>query len=316
MLDISQAAKDFGYNPAVLERWNYFFGEERTYKLIKAFERSILPAIRINTLREDNPDDLVRYLRSKGFTLKRTPDFPRFGYQVLSTATSIGASIEYLLGKIQLQSLSSQLPVEILNPQEEERIADFCASPGIKLSQLAQWVNNLGIILGLEIATKRVQRLKSNLTRLGCSAIVLRMDAKEAPRLGLKFDRILVDAPCTGSGIIRKDPARKSMKSKEINRLSRIQFGILTAAVECLKEQGEILYSTCSLELEENELVITKVLEKYPAVSLKAFPQSFGIEKALDDNIDPRINSELSKAGRIYPDTGKEGFFIALLRKE
>lgn len=316
MPQISQQAKEFGYNPAVIERWSRFFGEERAYKIIEAFEKSIHPAIRINTVREDNPEILIKNLRKKRFKLERQPDFPEFGYQILSAPTSTAATTEYLLGKIQPQSLSSQLPVEILNPQKEETVGDFCASPGVKLSQIAQWMGNQGKIIGIEIATKRIQRLKSNLTRLGCSAIILRMDAKEVPSLDIKFDRILVDVPCTGSGVIRKDNTRKMMRSREVSRLSRIQFSILNSAVECLKSQGVIMYCTCSLELEENELVITKILEKHPELSLKPLPRLYGLEKGADSSIDPRIGPELGKAGRIYPDTGKEGFFLALLYKE
>lgn len=309
-------AKALGYNPTVVERWTRFFGEDRTFRIMNALEQPIQSAFRINTLREDHPEVLVHNLRTKGFELMQQADFPRFGCQIKASSGSVGATIEYLLGKIQLQSLSSQIPVEILNPQKGEAIADFCASPGTKLSQLAQWVNNQGIIVGLEKATRRIQRLKSNLTRLGCSAIVLRMDAKEAPRLDLRFDRILVDAPCTGSGIIRKDKTRKAMKTREVNRLSRIQVSILSSAVECLQNPGEIVYSTCSLELEENELVISKILDKYPEVSLKVLPELFEMEKGLDDTVDSRINSELRKSGRLYPDADKEGFFIALLHKE
>ncbi|MHA2231349.1 MAG: RsmB/NOP family class I SAM-dependent RNA methyltransferase [Candidatus Hodarchaeales archaeon] len=316
MTTISQQAKALGYTPTVVERWARFFGEDRTFRLMNALEQPIQSAIRINTLREAHPEVLIHNLRTKGFELIQQADFPRFGYQIKSTAGSVGATIDYLLGKMQLQSLSSQIPVEILDPQKREAIADFCASPGAKLSQLAQWVNNQGIIVGFEKATRRIQRLKSNLTRLGCSAIIFRMDAIEAPRLDLIFDRILVDAPCTGSGIIRKDETRKAMKTREVKRLSRIQTSILSSAVECLQNPGKIVYSTCSLELEENELVISQILDRYPEISLKALPDLFGMEKGLDDTIDSRISSELRKSGRLYPDADKEGFFIALLHKE
>jgi NOL1/NOP2/sun family putative RNA methylase len=317
MPQISRQAKAYGYNSAVIDRWSRFFGEERVYKIIEAFEKPLRPAIRINTIRENNPEILIKILRKKGFKLNRQADFPEFGYQILSApSASIAATTEYLLGKIQPQSLSSQLPVAILNPQKEETIGDFCASPGVKLSQIAQWMANEGKIIGIEIATKRIQRLKSNLTRLGCSAIVLRMDAKEAPSLDIQFDRILVDAPCTGSGVIRKDSTRKMMRSSEVRRLSRIQFDILKSAVECLKSQGEIMYCTCSLELEENELVITKILEKYPELSVRPLPRFYELERGLDNSIDPRISPELSKTGRVYPDTSSEGFFLALLSKE
>ncbi|MHA2494782.1 MAG: RsmB/NOP family class I SAM-dependent RNA methyltransferase [Candidatus Hodarchaeales archaeon] len=317
MPQISQQAKKFGYNSTVIERWSRFFGEERVYKIINAFEKPIRPAIRINTIRENNPEILIKNLRKKGFKLEKQPNFSEFGYQILSApSSSIAATTEYLLGKIQPQSLSSQLPVAILNPQKEETVGDFCASPGVKLSQIAQWMGNQGKIIGIEIATKRIQRLRSNLTRLGCSAIVLRMDAKEAPSLDIKFDRILVDAPCTGSGVIRKDSTRKMMRSSEVRRLSRIQFDILKSAVECLKSQGEIMYCTCSLELEENELVIAKILDKYPELSVRPLPRLYGVEKGLDSSVDPRISLGLHKTGRVYPDTHNEGFFLALLYKE
>jgi len=315
-LSIEQQGKELGYRSSVLERWTRFFGEERTRKLISAFERPIPPAIRINTLREDKPEILIKKLGLKGFKLEKLSHFPKFGYQILDARNSIGVTTEYLLGKVQMQSLASQIPVEILNPQEGETVGDFCASPGVKLSQIAQWMNNHGVIVGIEKATSRIRRLKSNITRLGVSTIVLRMDAIYAPNLDLKFNKILVDAPCSGSGIIRKDKMRKTMKSREVRRLSRIQFGILQAAVQCLENQGEILYSTCSLEPEENEFVITKILERYPEISLNNIPKMLGMENGLDEDVDSRIDSILTKSGRIYPEKGHEGFFIALLCKE
>ena len=312
--DISELGETLGYLPYMTERYVSLIGEEETLKLYRFNEKKLPTTIRLNSLRNDfaNTENL---LIQKKVKLKGINDLPE-AREIITSPVPLGATPEYLNGFYMLQGKNSLYPARILNPQAGEIVGDFAAAPGGKTSHLAQLMNNEGSIVAIEVSTNRCRSLKSNLARLGVrNTVILNMDAHNASVLNLQFDKILLDAPCSGSGIIVSDPTRKKSKRlDDIMNFHKLQVSLLLNSFDVLKPQGEILYCTCSLEPEENELVISKVMErekvKILEIKIDGKPGLNNFEKY---NFDP----EISKAKRLYPhETNGEGFFIIRMVKD
>ena len=304
-----ELARKYGYLTYIIERYLILFGLNETIRLIEANERKINPVIRCNTLRT-SPHLLYSSLTSKGVKLLKSR-WADYAFEVISSPFSLASTPEYLLGHFYIhRGPASLLPPIVLAPTPGDVVIDMTAAPGGKTSHLAQLMENKGTIIAIDIDRRRIRSLRSNLSRLGVeNVIVIRMDARRIYELGIKADKILLDAPCTGEGLIPLDKSRKMSRTlNDINYCSKLQKELLEAAIKCLKADGEIVYSTCSIAPEENEFVINSVLEKYPLRIEKikidgdpGFTEAFG--KKLNDN--------LRFAKRLYPHKhGTEGFFI------
>ncbi|MEM1578719.1 MAG: NOL1/NOP2/sun family putative RNA methylase [Archaeoglobaceae archaeon] len=300
-----EIAEKYGYDEFIIRRWLNFFGEE-TLKIVEAFEKGLPKYIRINTIKITERDLLLR-LKKRGFRVERT-EVP-FCYEVCEEKYSIGSTPEYLMGYYYIMDKSSCIPPLVLDPKPGEVVADFCASPGGKTTFMAMLMKNRGIILAIEPQRDRLQALKDNVNRMGAMNVaILNMDARDFPKLGIKADKILLDAPCTGEGIIFKDKTRKTDRGyKDILFCSSLQKELILFAHDSLKTNGILVYSTCSMTPEENEFVIDYLLSKREAELLEI---GFG-EEAL--KIGKR---DVSKARRFYPHRHRcAGFFVAKIRK-
>lgn len=308
-------AEKYGYLPYIIERYLQLFGKEDTLKLLEANERPLSPTIRINTLKIEIEDLLTR-LKNKGFELERL-DWVDYGFKVTKAPMNLGSLHEYIHGYYYLQSFSSMIPVLVLGPKSEETVIDMCAAPGSKSTQIAQLMENKGKLILLDRNEKRIPALSANLSRMGVSnSIVINQDARNLGKIGIKADKILLDAPCTGEGLIRRDPKRKSSRTLEdINKLSRIQKELLKSGLDSLKEGGNLVYSTCSIAPEENEAVISDVLESYNDIKIIGIKEQIGVPGILEFN-GYKYNPDLKNAQRIYPHIiDSEGFFYCLLQK-
>ena len=269
--------------------------------------------IRVNTLKTDEKTVIER-LTAKGVVLEKIP-FVKHGYTVKSTKFSLGASIEYLRGFITPQEAAAQLPVQVLDPKPGETILDMAASPGVKTSQIAQAMGNKGVLFAVEKNNRRVPGMKNNLERLGVgNCIAVNTDASKLRDWKLSFDRVLLDAPCMGNFAKDKDWLGKHAL-KELDRNALTQKGMLAAAVDLCKKNGTIVYSTCSLEPEENEFIIDWALRTLPVrcVTTGLTIGTEGVTKAFGK----RLTEEVKNTRRLWPHvTQTEGFFIAkLVRK-
>ncbi|MEM4473058.1 MAG: NOL1/NOP2/sun family putative RNA methylase [Archaeoglobaceae archaeon] len=299
-------AKKYGYDEFIIRRWLNFFGEKEALEMIEAFEKGIPKYIRVNTIKISE-EELLHRLEDRGFKLKKT-EVP-YCYEVLEEKYSIGATPEYLMGYYYIMDKSSCIPPLALDPKPNELIVDFCASPGGKTTFLAMLMKNRGIIIAIEPQKERLQALIDNVNRMGAMNVaVLNMDARDFPKLGIRADKILLDAPCTGEGIIFKDKTRKTDRGiKDIIFCSRLQKELIISAYDSLKKGGILVYSTCSLTPEENELVIEHLLLKRKAELMEV---EYG-EKALS-----LTKTDLSKARRFYPHKHRcAGFFVAKIIK-
>jgi len=268
-------------------------------------------SIRINTLKVDEKE-MVKRLTEEKVKLQKMP-FLDFGYST-DSKFSMGATPEYLQGYYYMQEIAAQLPVQVLQPESMDIVLDMAAAPGGKTTQIAQYMKNKGVIIALDNRKDRLNALKNNLERLGVSnVIVYDMDARLAPQLKIEFDKILLDAPCSGNFIT--DPTWFGKRTVNgFKERSALQKELLRAAANSLKKEGTLVYSTCSMEPEENELVIDWALKNLP-VKLENV-DTIG-DPGLTDVFGQKLNPEIAKCRRLWPNkTGTQGFFIAKLVKK
>jgi len=311
--DAYKLGEDLGYLPYMIERFISILGNEETKQLLQFNETKLSQTIRLNSLRKPL-EDIDRLLEMKQIKMERIDNLPEARI-VNSSPVPLGATIEYLNGLYFLQGKNSLYPSKILNPRKDDLVADLAAAPGGKTSHLAQLMENEGTIIATEISANRCRSLKSNLARMGVSnTIVVNLDARDISSLNLEFDKILLDAPCSGSGIIVSDSTRKTSKTLEnLMNYTELQISLLRSAIEVLKPKGKIVYSTCSLEPEENELVITEILESADIKIEKI--ETIG-DKGLTEFQGQNYHQSLSKAKRLYPHkTCGEGFFMVKMVK-
>ncbi|NWI50155.1 NOP2 methyltransferase, partial [Calyptomena viridis] len=298
-------------------------------ELINFLEANEVPrpvTIRTNTLKTRRRD-LAQALINRGVNLDPLGKWSKTGLVIYDSSVPIGATPEYLAGHYMLQGASSLLPVMALAPQENERILDMCCAPGGKTSYIAQLMKNTGMILANDSNAERLRSVVGNLHRLGVTnAVVSNCDGRQFPKvcscllwvLG-GFDRVLLDAPCSGTGVISKDPAVKTNKDeKDILRCAHLQKELILSAIDSVNAASEtggyIVYCTCSIMVEENEWVVDYALKKRN-VRLVATGLDFGKE-GFTRFKDRRFHPSLKSTRRFYPHThNMDGFFIAKLKK-
>ena len=312
-MDSQQAkilASKFGYIPETIERFISLFGALETEKMLIAYEKQPKATIRTNTLKIE-PSKLKERLAWKGFILEDA-EWDSLGFIVKKQPFSLGSTTEHLSGMYFIQSQASWLPVIALDPKPNDLVIDLAAAPGGKATHLAQKMYNKGVLFCIDISRERMRSLRSNLSRCGIiNNISIRMDGRELSKLKLKADKILLDAPCSGEGLMAVDKKRRMTRSiVDIKRMAKLQKELLSEAILSLKEKGTLVYSTCSTAPEENEEIIDWAIKNYP----------IKIEKLPFDNVSPGLisafnreyNQDLKKAIRLYPHkNGTEGFFVA-----
>lgn len=267
--------------------------------------------IRVNTLKT-SIKELEGRLRSKGFELRGTA-VPEV-LAVEKAPMSVGATNEYLVGNYYVQDLSSCMAVDALDVSEGQSALDIAAAPGGKTTFMAQRMNNAGSIVALEPNEKRARSMSFNLARCGVyNTCIMKMDGLQAEKLEGKFDRVLLDAPCSCEGVIAKDARRKTSHTPgDVDYCSGRQDRLIEVAARMVKPGGILVYSTCSFAPEENEMVVDRLLQKSGNISVEQTKHgSSGLTKFGDVKFD----GQLKNARRLYPhmhDT--TGFFIARLR--
>ena len=275
------------------------------------------PVMRVNTLKITKKE-MIERIKKKGWEY-RLESFYDNAITITKKDQPIGNTKEHFLGYYYVQEKASMLPPLAMDLKLGQTVLDVAASPGSKTSQISQELNNTGIILANDINLGRVSILKSNLQRMGCmNTLISLYNGVFLNNLNTEFDRILVDAPCTATGTIRRNwHVINQYNPNSAMELSKLQKPLLNTAYKLLKENGVLVYSTCSLEVEENELVINQFLQKNPEakiekVKYKGLKTRPGITNWEKYDIDSRIKN----ATRIYPqDNDSEGFFVTRIRK-
>lgn len=280
---------------------------------VKAIDPDVIEqALRVNTSLI-TAEELIRSLNVRGAFLKKIP-FLRNGYYA-KASFSMGATPEYLLGAYYLQGPLSQLACELLNPPEGARVLDMAAAPGGKATYLAQMIGSSGFLVALDSDAQRLGSVRNNVERLGLANVIcVKKDARFAGDLKMTFSHVLLDAPCSGN-FCSEDGWFGKRKIEDIKNNARVQRELLRAAYQCLAPGGLLLYSTCSLEPEEDELLIDWALKKY--ADLDIVPLTLDLGDAGTTQWDGQeLDARIAGARRFWPHkTGTEGFFIALLQK-
>ncbi len=299
-----------------LDNWlTRFFGDKKELFLNAVPEAT---AVRVNTLR-GSAGELQSRLSQLGVTYKSI-SFNTNGFVIPEDSLPLSHTLDFFCGKIQYQGVASQLPALVLNPQPGERVLDMAAAPGSKSTQIAAMMQNEGSLYLNDFSRQRLQALNTNTQKAGVLNQVLLNHNGE--RLGnlfpAYFDKILVDAPCTALGTLNSQPEVGGWWSTEkLAKLSSIQERLLISAMKALKTGGEMVYSTCSIAPEENEMLIQKIIDKYP---LEILPVNLEGTETFAEGLQKynghTFTEDMKMALRVYPQEHEmEGFFVIRLRK-
>ncbi len=275
---------------------------ENLENAIKSFKKIPFLSIRVNKLKYSEKE-FENLLSDKKIEIIKKIDSVYY----LSSGEVINFP-EFKEGKIIAQDASSYLAAKILNPSPEQLVLDICSAPGGKTAVLAEIMENKGEIIALDIHKHKIKLIDDNMKKLGINIVkAIVLDARNANRQGRKFDKILVDVPCSGYGVIRKKPEiLYNKKQEKIEELSKIQLEILNSAADILKVGGELLYSTCTITDEENTENIEKFLAKR---------KDFEVVKV---NIPENIGGVFDKFGGFkidYTEKIMDNFYIIKLKK-
>ena len=309
----------YDYNNDICDLIFNLFAPNEAIDFMESNTSQKILTIRTNSLKIKRRE-LAKNLIQRGINLDPVGEWSKVGLKIYSSTVPIGATPEYLSGQYMLQSASSFLPVIALNPQPNEKILDMCASPGGKSTYISQLMKNSGILVSNDLKKERLKSLFFNIHRLGIkNSIITNYDGREFSKLYNKFDRVLLDAPCSGLGVISKDQSVKVNRTyKEILNNSKLQKELILSAIDCVNLKGSsngiIVYSTCTISVEENEWVIDYALKhRYVKVIDTGFELG---ENGFVTFREKHFHPSLKKTKRIYPHIhGMDGFFIAKLQK-
>ena len=309
----------YDYNSDICDLIFNLFAPNEAIDFMESNQNQKIITIRSNSLKIKRRE-LAKNLIQRGINLDPIGEWTKVGLKIYSSQVPIGATPEYLSGQYMLQSASSFLPVLALNPQPNEKILDMCASPGGKSTYISQLMKNTGLLVANDLKKERLKSLFFNVHRLGIkNCIITNYDGRYFPKLYNKFDRVLLDAPCSGLGIINKDQSIKVNRTyKEILNNSKLQKELILSAIDSVNlkgtSKGIIVYSTCSISVEENEWVVDYAL-KHRYIKVIDTGINLG-ENGFVSFREKHFHPSLKNTKRIYPHIhGMDGFFIAKLQK-
>lgn len=283
------------------------YGMTKTMEMLH--ENNVPPnqSVRVNKLK-CTVDEAIDLLKSEGLEVIRGEIIPECLYVLGGQASRTKA---YEQGFITIQDESSMIPVNVLNPQSGWNVLDMCAAPGGKTTQIAEKMNNNGIVFATDIHSHKLTLIEKLSERLGINIIKTALvDGRKATETFQpeSFEGILVDAPCSGLGVLRRKPDIKYTKQKEdFEKLHEIQIQLLNNAAVLLKKGGRLVYSTCTVNVDENERTVKRFLEEHSEMELEPI-----------QNVSPKlIEKQKNNMLQIFPqDFHSDGFFVASFIKK
>ncbi|MBN2094464.1 MAG: RsmB/NOP family class I SAM-dependent RNA methyltransferase [Candidatus Aenigmarchaeota archaeon] len=296
------------------EKYSQILGE-RNPEFLKFCAMPLKKTVRVNTLKVDDVPGYLKLLKERGWILEKIP-WCDYAFNVSNIEP--GKTEDYFFGKIYVQEAASLLPSLVLAPKEHEFILDMCAAPGSKTTHLAQLMKNTGCIVANDVNYKRLKALGFNIELTGAlNTVLTEMDATRI-NLEERFDRILIDAPCTCEGTVRKDWKALSKWNLRVCRyMASRQKQMLKIGAKALKAGGTMVYSTCTLSPEENEGVVDYGIKELELVPEKVSLNGLKTSDCLTEWDGKTFDEGVRKAARIWPqDNDTEGFFLARFKKE
>lgn len=274
--------------------------------------------LRVNQ-RKNNRAEYLSMLQSAGIEASATQHSP--SGITLKKPQDVAALPGFSEGAVSVQDEAAQLSAYLLNPKAGERILDACCAPGGKTCHILELVDNNAEIVALDISSKRLERVEENLERLDLQAALIGADASDTTSWwdGQPFDRILLDAPCSATGVIRRHPDVKLLrKPADIAKLAELQLTLLNALWPLLKENGTLLYATCSILPEENDQVVLKFLDTTKNASLHALNLELkSLESLNTESQKLNVGIDTPTGHQLFPQLGgHDGFYYALLKKD
>lgn len=305
----------YDYGDWLLSRLMYLFSPRELFEFMEANEKPRPLTVRTNTLKTTRRD-LAQALTTKGMSVQPIGAWSKVGLQVFESDVAVGSTTEYLAGQYLVQSASSFLPVMSLAPAEGMRVLDMSAAPGGKTTHIAQIMKNTGTLFANDVSAERLVALRGNMLRMGIvNAVVTNYNGVGFERVLANFDRVLLDAPCTGVGVISRDPKIKYSKSeKDVQICADLQRRLLLSAVDCCKVGGFVVYSTCSILVEENEGAVDYVL-RHRKVRVVETGLPFG-RPGFTKYRKNRFHPSVEQSRRYYPHLhNMDGFYVCRLEK-
>lgn len=291
----------------LVSRFIEMYGYDQTAAMLQ--ENNIPPhqTVRVNVTKK-SVDEVLALLQNEGIEARQSDVIPECLYILSGQASRTKAFKE---GLITIQDESSMMPANVLDPKPGWRILDMCAAPGGKTTHLAEKMNNEGAILATDLHPHKLDLIEENVARLGLSIVeTAPIDGRKAPQFfkAESFDAVLVDAPCSGLGVMRRKPDIKYTKREEdFHSLHDIQLELLHSAATVLKKGGRLVYSTCTVNKEENEKTVEVFLASHPDFEL------IPIEHLPHQLVEKQQGGML----QVFPqDFGSDGFFVAAFRKK
>jgi len=345
--------RNYEMKPLFLERMKSLFSNDKDfYSYLEILKRETVRSFRCNTLKI-SIEDLKKRFEEKGWKIKQPfKNFPEImivegkweglvndnepkmdndknscelkrgdNNLVDLSPGELGRALEHLLGYYYIQEIASMLPVLALNPKGHERVLDLCASPGSKTTQIAARMSNKGLLIANEVKFGRIKILSANTERCGVmNMLITKRDGialcKRLKEENFLFDKVLLDAPCSGEGTFRSAPKGLEMWNiKTIENLSRLQKALIASAIEILVPGGELVYSTCTHAPEENEEIVDFALKNFN-VKIEKINLPIKTRSGITIWKEKSYSPDVKLSCRIYPqDNDTEGFFIAKIRK-
>eukprot|EP00916_Digyalum_oweni_P011204 GHVL01018681.1.p1 GENE.GHVL01018681.1~~GHVL01018681.1.p1 ORF type:complete len:395 (+),score=73.18 GHVL01018681.1:39-1223(+) len=313
----NEVSISFGYSLELAKYFLTVFNPSEAIEFFEANEQQRPMTLRTNMLRVKRRA-LAQALIARGANVDPLGDWTSVGLKVEDSQVPIGATPEYLAGHYMLQAASSFIPVLALGPKPGEKILDMAAAPGGKSTYIGELMKNQGVLFANDSNADRCKALIANIHRMGiCNSIVTTVDGRKLKSFLPKLDRVLLDAPCSGVGIISRDPSVKVKRTlADFEEHAELQKQLLTTAIDLVdpKKAAIIVYSTCSLSIEENEAVIDYIL-KIRDVKLLPVGVDFG-KPGFRRFREKQFHPSLTHTRRFYPHMNNmDGFFVAKLQK-
>ena len=305
--------EEIEFKPKFIERYSKLTDWEEFKKYSLCFLRK---SVRVNTLKK--PIAEIKKRMSENWKIEEVP-WCKEGLFVehKEGRLDVGNTVEHMLGYYYVQEAASMIPPVVLDPKPGEIVLDVCAAPGSKSSQIAQYMQNKGVLIANDVIGQRLAALGINLQRCGVSNTVITQMKGERIK-GYSFDKVLLDAPCSGTGTIRKSiKTIKWWNPGTVKHIAGMQKKLILNSFDLLKQGGVMVYSTCSLEPEENEGVVNYLLRNREDADMMDIELDINRGPAVLEFEKEKYDSRVSKCLRLWPqDNDTEGFFVAKIIKK